>query len=459
MTKAPSLKRAIIVRLIFPLLLFILLETALSYFVTMHYVNLIYDRWLLDSAYSLAQEVKTNDDKVSIDLPDAALEIFTWDDIDTTFFKIISEKSGFLKGNHPTLKTVHLPSDPTQPVFSDTFVDGTAIRMVSIQTPNNVPENVYIHVAETINKRRNMTVEILMADLIPQFILTLLISIYLFKGVNRGLAPLNRLSREISQRTPNDLGQISENHVFAEVKILTDTLNNLLEKLSAAISAQQRFISNAAHQLRTPLAGLMLQVERAQREKNIENMRPALAQIQKSASKASHIIAQLLVLARSEPIEGRHNFNPIDLPSLVKELCIEWVPTALKKHIDLSFESPSRSIFIDGDKVLLSELINNLVDNAIKYGQTNGNIIVKLQDRPVPRLIIEDDGPGVIASEYDKIFERFYRIPGSDGTGCGLGLSIVKEIANLHQTKLLAGQSSLGGFRVELQFAKLTKHT
>jgi two-component system sensor histidine kinase TctE len=455
MTKVPSLKRTIVVRLIFPLIIFIIIETILSYYIALHYVNLTYDRWLLDSAYSLAQEVKNDDNKVSIELPDAALKIFTWDNIDTTFFKVISEKSGLLKSNQPALKTLELSPDSKQPVFSDTFINGKTIRMVSIQASNDLPENVSVHVAETLNKRRLMTFEILMADLIPQLLLTLLISTYLFKGVSRGLEPLNRLSKEISRRSPNDLNPISESHVFAEVKILTDTINNLLEKLSSAIAAQQRFIANAAHQLRTPLAGLKLQAERADREKNIGNIQPALFQIQKSADKTSHIIAQLLVLTRSDPIEGTHNFELIDLQGLAKELSMEWVPKALKKNIELSFESPTQSVLIHGDRTLLTELINNLLDNAVKYSKNNGNIMVKLLNQPVPCLIVEDDGPGIENTEYNRIFERFYRIPGSTGTGCGLGLAIVKEIANLHQAKLSAGKASFGGLQIELQFKKI----
>ena len=454
MTKVPSLKRAIVVRLIFPLIVFIIIETILSYYIALHYVNLTYDRWLLDSAYSLAQEVKNDDNKVLVDLPDAALKIFTWDDIDSTFFKIISEKSGLLEGNQPALITLDLPPGSKQPVFSDSFINGKTIRMVSIRASKNLPENVYIHVAETLNKRRLMTFEILMADLIPQFLLTLLISTYLFVGVSRGLAPLNRLSKEISRRSPNDLNPISEGHVFAEVKILTDTINNLLAKLSSAIAAQQRFIANAAHQLRTPLAGLGLQVERARREKKIDNIQLALFQIRKSANKTSRIIEQLLVLARSGPIEGTHNFKLIDLQNLIKILCMEWVPNALKKNIELSFESSNLSVLINGDQILLTELISNLLDNAIKYGKNNGSILVKLFDQPVPTLIIEDDGPGIENTEYDKIFERFYRIPGSTGNGCGLGLAIVKEIANLHHARLSAKKASIGGLRIELQFKK-----
>jgi two-component system sensor histidine kinase TctE len=229
----------------------------------------------------------------------------------------------------------------------------------------------------------------------------------------------------------------------------------LLTKLSAAIASQQRFIANAAHQLRTPLAGLKLQAERAQREQNIQAMQPALEQIQNSADRVSHMITQLLALTRSDPIQGSQQFETLDLRSLTRDTCIEWVPKALQKDSELSFDAPEQALFVKGDKVLLTELLNNLLDNAITYGHQQGNILVRLTDQPVPCLTVEDDGPGIDNAECDKIFERFYRIPGSPGKGCGLGLAIVKEISELHQVKLTLGHSTLGGTRIDLQFSKM----
>jgi two-component system sensor histidine kinase TctE len=301
-----------------------------------------------------------------------------------------------------------------------------------------------------------MMIDILLADLIPQIVLTLLISLLFFEAINNGLAPLHKLAKEISQRSPSDLSPIPETHVFAEVRALTDTINDLLGKLSAAIASQQRFIANAAHQLRTPLAGLKLQAEIAQREDNAITMRPALSQIQNSADRVSHMITQLLALARSGPIEGNHQFEKVDLYNLVKNVCIEWVPKALEKNTELSFDTAEQSYFIHGDKVLLTELLANLLDNAITYGHKQGNIFVRLTNQPILCLSIEDDGPGISTFEKDRIFERFYRIPGSAGNGCGLGLAIVKEIADLHQIKLLLNANS-SGTRIDLQFNEIDK--
>ncbi len=452
MKKTVSLKTSIILRLMIPVTVFIVIETVLSYFVTLHYVNEAYDRWLLDSARSLIQEVKVVDNEVYANLPDTALEIFKWDDVDKTFFKIIAENKGVIAGDIFVPEPKH-SINWGQPFFFNAKIHNDNIRVVSMRVPAALPEKVYIHVAETLNKRRGMMIDILLADLVPQLLLTLMISLFLYKGVNRGLAPLHKLADEIAQRSPRDLSPIPETHIFSEVRTLTDTINHLLDLLSTAIGAQQRFIANAAHQLRTPLAGLKLQAERAQRENDIQSMQPALSQIQNSADRVSHMITQLLALARSGPIEGRHQFETLDLRSLVRNVCIEWAPKALQKKMELSVEDPGQPLTIKGDKVLLAELLANLLDNAITYGHQSGNIVVKIARNPVPWLCVEDDGDGIPISEHDKIFERFYRIPGSTGNGCGLGLAIVKEIADLHQAQLSIKNSAQGGTRIELTFS------
>ena len=237
--------------------------------------------------------------------------------------------------------------------------------------------------------------------------------------------------------------------------MLTDTINELLEAHTQAIATQQRFIANAAHQLRTPLAGLKLQAERALREQNLSAMKPALLQIQNSADRMSHLTTQLLVLARSEPISGGYEWLPVDLCKLARKTCIDWVPKALQQNMELSFESPEKALYVQGDETLLRELLVNLLDNAISYGYDNGNILVKLHRYPTPCLTVEDDGPGIPDTEMDRVFERFYRIPGSPGNGCGLGLAIVKEIADLHNARFHLSKSGIkGGTRIDLIFEK-----
>jgi two-component system sensor histidine kinase TctE len=458
MAKVRSLRTEILFRLIIPLICFIAIESVLSYFVTLHYVNETYDRWLLDSARSLTQEIKVKDGKVHVELPPAALEIFKWDEFDQTFFKIISSEQGMIVGDSFVPESFDPSVDWSHPIFFEDEIRGEPVRVVSmLVVRDETPDKIFVHVAETVNKRRDMMIDILLADLVPQIILTLFAGTYLLVGLKRGLNPLHVLADEIAQRSPRDLSPIAETHVFLEVRTLTDTINDLLSRLAAAIAAQQRFVANAAHQLRTPLAGLKLQAERALREQDLAAMKPALLQMQSSADRASHTITQLLVLAKSGPVDGMSEFKPVNLETLVKETCMDWAPKALQRKMDLGFEGPRQAVYVRGDELLLREMLANLLDNAILYGSEHGNIIVELSRNRTPSLIVEDDGPGIPDQEREKIFERFYRIPGSSGNGCGLGLAIVKEIADLHKARLeLSRISAAGGTRVIIVFPNLT---
>ncbi|MGR9086156.1 MAG: sensor histidine kinase N-terminal domain-containing protein [Gammaproteobacteria bacterium] len=453
-TKIRSLKHELFLRLVIPLVSFVVIDSAMTYSLTLYHVDTAYDRWLLDSAKSLIQGIRVQNGKTVIELPPAALAIFKWDETDKTYFKIMTESAVVLAGDESIPDTVKKKVDWSRPVFFEDEMNDEPARIVAMRIDlEKGRDQIFVYVAETMNKRRAMMRDIFLADLIPQILLILITVIYLFTGVKRGLQPLHALANAIAQRSPKDLNPIPETHVFLEVQILTNTINDLFKRLALAISSQQRFIANAAHQLRTPLAGLKLQAERALREQDLISMKPALLRIQECADRLSHMTTQLLVLARSEPIAGSYDLTRVDLGAVVRDLCIEWVPKALHRKIELSYEGPERSIYIKGDSILLGELLNNLLDNAIAYGFEHGTILVKLESAPSPSLIVEDDGPGIAEDELARIFERFYRIPGSQGSGCGLGLAIVKEIADLHKARISvtrAGEKS--GTRIEMIF-------
>jgi len=456
MPKSKSLRKAILQRLLFPLIVFISGETILSYYVTLHYVNETYDRWLLDSASSLAQEIKVRQAKVLVELPNSAMEIVRWDERDKTFFKIFSERKGLLAGDS-VVPEPSAPGDFSKPVFFTAEIDREPVRVVVLRVDRaDIDDTFYVHVAETLQKRNNMMTDILLADLLPQIAMVLFVSGFLLTGLSKGLLPLKVLADEIAKRSSHDLSPIADTNVLIEVKSLTDTINGLLTQLSTAIDGQQRFVANAAHQLRTPLAGFSLQVERALREENMAGVKPALIQMRKSAERLTHTVNQLLVLARTEPVAGTNDFQTLDLCELVRNTCMEWASKASAKDMELGFESSAETIMVQGDEILLTEMLGNLLDNAINYGHSHGYISVELKHDPQPAVIIEDDGPGIPQHEIDKIFDRFYRIPGSSGNGCGLGLAIVKDIASLHEIELeLSRATRSSGTRIRLSFPRL----
>jgi two-component system sensor histidine kinase TctE len=363
MNKTRSLKTEMLFRLVMPLIFFVIIDAVLSYFVTLHYVDEAYDRWLLDSARSLTQEIKVREGKVFVELPAAALEIFKWDEQDKTYFKITSSEQETLAGDKLVPEPLDPETDWSYPFYFNDKMYGEPVRVVSMFIAlDKTPERIFVHVAETMNKRRAMMTDILLADMIPQLVLILLTGIYLLTGLKKGLKPLHLLADQIAQRSSRDLSPIPETHIFPEVRTLTDTINELLEAHTQAIATQQRFIANAAHQLRTPLAGLKLQAERALRGQDISAMQPALQQIQNCADRMSHLTTQLLVLARSEPISGGYELLPVDLCKLTRKICIEWVPKALQRNMELSFESPEATLYVQGDEILLRELLANLLE-------------------------------------------------------------------------------------------------
>lgn len=448
-----SLRTLLLRRLTWPLLSLVLVDVAISYVVALHFSNLAYDRWLLDSARSLAQEVKSHQDGIWFELPPIAVEVFRWDEVDKTFFKIESLATGFLAGDRglPSPDAADLEWD--QPLYRDKLMVGEAVRVVSIlHSPAASDERVVVSVAETLHKRQAIVRDIILAVALPQLVLVVMALVHVRTGIKRGLQPLVQLNHMIDARTARDLSPIPDSDVPLEVRSLTHTINALLGRLGVAISSQQRFIENAAHQLRTPLAGLKLQAERAARAQTIEELKPALSHIMGSVDRAAHLASQLLALARSEySLLGQTEMQTINLVDLTREICLDWAPRALERHMDLAFAAPAAVTNVAGNATLLRELLNNLLDNAVRYGRPGGNLqvgIEPLTDSRQVRLVVTDDGPGIMPAEQGKVLERFYRVPGTPGEGCGLGLAIVREIADLHQAQLVISTNPGGGCRI-----------
>ncbi|MEI7429394.1 MAG: ATP-binding protein, partial [Betaproteobacteria bacterium] len=236
---------------------------------------------------------------------------------------------------------------------------------------------------------------------------------------------------------------------------LLDSINRLIAKLADAQSTQRRFIANAAHQLRTPLATLQVQTERALREPDRDRLGVALSHVLKAITRSRHLVHQLLTLARSDPTgEQLLEMVSIDLAELARDELEQWADAAIERGIDLGYEGPERDVLISAEPHLLREMIGNLVDNAIRYGHSGGVVTLGLSTSPV-RLTICDDGPGIPEEERSLVMERFYRRSGAPGDGCGLGLAIAREIAIRHRAALIISDNPRGnGTQVEVLFAE-----
>jgi two-component system, OmpR family, sensor histidine kinase TctE len=305
-----------------------------------------------------------------------------------------------------------------------------------------------VQVAETLGKRSRLATEIIKGVILPQFVILPLAVLLVWLALARGIAPLSELQQRIRWRESTDLSPIDERDAPEEVAPLVRAINDLLARLDQSISTQKHFLADAAHQLKTPLAGLRTQAELAQREidagqNDPRQLKKSLQQIAHGSQRAAHMVNQLLSLARAEDQEQVLRSQPVRLAGIATETVRDFVPRALEKHIDLGYEGPepggAGGLRVLGQPVLLRELIRNLVDNALQYTPAGGTVTVRVVEDPFGQVVVlqvEDNGPGIAAAEREQVFQPFYRALGTDVDGSGLGLAIVREIARQHDAEV-----------------------
>jgi two-component system sensor histidine kinase TctE len=303
-----------------------------------------------------------------------------------------------------------------------------------------------VQVGETLGRRSRLATEIIKGVILPQFVILPLAVLLVWLALARGIAPLNELQRRIRSRDSNDLSPIDERDAPEEVAPLVRAINDLLARLDKSLQSQKHFLADAAHQLKTPLAGLRMQAELAQREidageHNPETVKRSLQQIALSSQRAAHMVNQLLAMARAEDKEHAASRRNVNLARLATETVRDFVPRAMEKHIDLGYEGPDAGSGrpVQGHAVLLRELIRNLVDNALQYTPAGGTVTVRVMDDPFGQVVVlqvEDSGPGIPLAEREQVFQPFYRALGTDVDGSGLGLAIVREIAQQHAAQI-----------------------
>lgn len=455
MRRALTLRSYFLLLVGVPLLGLLVAETVVSYRIGVNTANQVFDYWLLDSAQTLAAEVRRVDGELRFVAASEAIEMFGWDATDETLFRI-STPDGALIAGTPALP---LPGDLAElrlaPRFENRRVAGQPGRSVAFLKSPGTADEVVVQVAETLNKRSNMTAEVLTVVLAKKGVVLVVALFAVAWTIDRGLKPLRALIGELGQRSARDLTPIAIDRAPAELRGLVETMNALLGRLERALTAHEQFIGNIAHQIRTPLAGIKLQAQLAEREAGTPAVRDALAQIERAADHMSHVNSQLLKLARAEVAYGRGPARAAaDFVELVRECCEELGPRALARDIELAFDAPPRSLTIAGDPVLLREMVKNLIDNAIVYGRAGGHVWVRLtRDGGRACLAVEDDGPGIRREHWPQIFDRFFRPPDSPGGGVGLGLPIVREIALAHGADIrLEDRAAGGGTRFVVEF-------
>jgi len=454
-----TLRRQLLLSLLAPIVLVTLISSVVSYYHAFNFATLAYDYSLFDSALDISRQIQTADGRVRIDLPRAALDMLESDGHDRIYYQVNDATGAWVAGH----RGLPLPGDhapPGKPVYYDGSYGGSPVRIAALYTivpGTSDPGPILIQVAETLNKRHILADEILLGMLWPELLLIVLVGVLVWYGVERGLRPLAALQREISRRSHRDLSPLAEHNVPGEVRALIHAMNGLLARLSEAMSAQQRFVSDAAHQLRTPLAGLKTQTELALRQHDLSEVRHTLQHLNTATGRTTHLVNQLLSLARAEPGAVRaHALTALNLDDLARATTTEWVPRAIERNIDLGFDDTQAAAGIEGDALLIRELLGNLLDNAIRYTPSGGRVTVRVAgERGQVVLSVEDNGPGIPPAERERVFERFHRVLGSGAEGCGLGLAIVREIAQSHNAKTHLGPGAGGsGTRVTVTFPR-----
>jgi two-component system sensor histidine kinase TctE len=276
-------------------------------------------------------------------------------------------------------------------------------------------------------------------------------------GVSHGIAPLASVTADLLGRSPRDLRPLDGRIAPTEIAPVVDAFNRLLSQLRESTAMQQRFLADAAHQLRTPLAGLQMHLELLLQRPLTEDVRKEVEMMQSATLRASHLANQLLVLAKAEAgAIARAQPQEINLRSLAHDAVQEWVPRAIARDIDLGFEL--RDAKVEGDPLLLGELLDNLIDNALRYTPSGGAVTVRSgYEGEAACLSVEDSGSGIPIWAREKVFERFFRIEGSPGNGSGLGLAIVKEVVEQHGASLKLDVPGDVGTRISVFFASSSR--
>ncbi|WP_323122400.1 sensor histidine kinase [Burkholderia alba] len=440
-TRPRSLFGEILDWMLAPLLLLWPMSIAVTYLVAKTIANGPFDRALETNAYVLARQIAPVNGVAELTLPRATLDLLRTDNVDSVYYQVLGARGELVSGE----ADMPLPRDEDRPppgvvVFRDDLLRGNDIRVAytTVALPQaRGAQPVLVQVGETLDKRNALANDIIKGVILPQFVILPLAILLVWFGLSRGLAPLTALQAHLRGRRPDDLSPVEAQRAPPEIEPLVTSFNDLLARLEQSMALQKRFIADAAHQMKTPLAGLRTQAEFALRHDVPPEVARSLEQIATSSEQAARLVTQLLALARAENRASGLTLEPVEIATLARLAVRDWVQAALAKRMDLGYEGPDddERLDVDGHPVMLREMLGNLIDNAIRYTPDGGRITVRVRaERPagVVHVEVEDTGPGIPVHERERVVERFYRILGCEGDGSGLGLAIVREIVAQH---------------------------
>ncbi len=442
-----------------PILLLWPISLLLTWLVAQGLADKPFDRALETNAVALARLITVEDQKPRFQPSPAAHPLLGAAESDTAYYQILGPDGTLLGGDSslPQPEDIGEEYGSGRPFLREVQLNGKSLKVAAIwvQLPVAPGHPALVQVAETMEQRSLLATEIVKGVMLPQFAILPLAVLLVWLALVQAIKPLHRLEERIRARDPEDLSPLEAQTVPVELMPLVSSVNDLLLRLTDSIATQKRFLAEAAHQLKTPLAGLRMQADLAQREgASAEDLKLSLRQVGRSSIRATHTVNQLLSLARAESSGVVLQHEPCDLAQIAVDVMHDCAPRALLKFLDMGYEGPDPGTpgpVIRGNPTLLREMVANLVDNAINYTPSSqevpGVITTRLLVDPFSRAVvlqIEDSGPGIAQAERELVFRPFYRALGTRMDGSGLGLPIVLEIARQHAASVSVDASRPG---------------
>ncbi len=450
-----SLRRQLIVRMLSMMMPLFVLLWVVAHFSSQYFINAAFDRSLVRRTYALADQVEVLRGQVQVNLPMAAREMLVFDQEDLLFHRVVDPSDHVIEGEKrmPPLPGGR-PIRPGQLILYDGTKEGEPVRVAAFGLSlhgTSASGTALIQVGETLSRRTALAERATLAIVIPMFLMTLTAAAAIAYGVGRGLEPVGRLRDRLSARKAFDLSPVPLEGTPTELRPFLDEINSLLQRLSEAVEAQSRFVADAAHQLRTPIAGIRAQAEAALSVDDRDSARHALSRIAHAAQTMGDLVQKLLVLARVDAAENTLRLVRLDGADVARDSTREWAPRALDRRVEIGFDRQAGETGLMGDAQLLKEMLGNLIDNALRYGGTR--IAVAAGGSPQGTVWrVTDNGPGIPEAQRNAVFAPFHRL--SDGVeGAGLGLTIVQRIAHLHGATVGLSDSGSGtGLTVTIRF-------
>ncbi len=488
-----SLKRQLLLWLLLPQLVLWLVGSMLAYRIALSYAEKGIDQSLTQSVRSLARQVKPIGSGLLIDFPKAAQAIIEEDPSDKVSYMVSSPPGSFVLGNaslpappetlHANLQisgqvllyraSVAAPSEDATlasvPANTDSVADTSRQLRVAVMELDygdaDAPQRLRVQVAKSLAVQQRIARELISDIIVPLVLIGAAISALVYAGIARGLRPLQRLQAQLGekggQKPATALAPIEMRQAPQEVHSLAGAVNQLLAAVQRSVSQEKRFLNDAAHQLRTPLAGLKTQLDLAMRESDPAALKERLIKVNSGVERSSHLVHQLLRLARSE---ADIELAPLDVAQLAADVAREAAPAALAAGVDFGYEGEEH-IQVRGNALLLGEALSNLIDNAVRYAGKGSTVTLRARTETLPAhgvgadlvpahttvvLEVEDNGPGLAYETRARIFERFYRASDLPG-GAGLGLAIVQEVAQRHGGHAVAEAVAPHGLCIQIR--------